>query len=412
MKKTVKYLLNKLGWELSRVDRDIKLHQFLYESKNKSKNSDAESFFLTDQKEKIFLDFHYRYKVKKCWKAFPILINFYHLISCNSVSEIERSKFFDFIGNNTITCPLNAIHNYVEPILRQNKNYFEGTRRSLSRYWVPKLPDEYLIKNLKKMKKFLENDLKMIDRLNNSKKITTVLDVGCGRGFSTAAFAELGFNVTGIDSNYEEEKIDNTYKQEQDRVKNIFKGNYKIFLDDIRNSDLPRNKTFDLIYSISCLEHINNLGKAIKEMFRLLKPGGFIMHHLNPFWSENGGHALGTLDAPWLHAILNKTEFERYLKEFRLFESDLAISWTRKYLNRNITINSLQRLITDNGFNLLHWSEVIKNRENIAFLNQQTLLRIQKTHSDVSLADLLASNITFVAQKPFNRNNYTLTQTS
>lgn len=326
------------------------------------------------------------------------------MINWNIVSESERSKFFDFIGNNTITCSLNEIHNYVEPILRQNKNYFQGTGCSKSRYWIPKLRDDCLIENVKQMKRFLENDLKMIGRLS-SKKVNKVLDVGCGRGISTAAFSQLGFNVTGMDSNYEEEKVNNTNKQEQDRVKNIFKGNYKIIFNDIRNCDSLRDTTFDLIYSISCLEHINNLGKAINEMFRLLKPGGFIMHHLNPFWSENGGHALGTLDSPWLHAMLNETEFERYLKEFRLFESDLAISWTRKYLNRNITINSLQRLITENGFNLLHWSEVIGNRENIALLNQQMLLKIQKTHSDVSLADLLASNITFVAQKPFNRKS-------
>tara|TARA_B100000579_G_C22745662_1_gene811372 strand:+ start:382 stop:582 length:201 start_codon:yes stop_codon:yes gene_type:complete len=57
MKNTLKYLLNKLGWELSRVSRNTKLRQFLYESKtNKSKNPDSELFFLTDQKEKIFLD--------------------------------------------------------------------------------------------------------------------------------------------------------------------------------------------------------------------------------------------------------------------------------------------------------------------------------------------------------------------
>ena len=60
-------------------------------------------------------------------------------------------------------------------------------------------------------------------------------------------------------------------------------------------------------------------------MYRLLNPGGLMMHHLNPIWSENGGHALGTLDSPWLHVVLKEKEFERYLKEIHPFESDIAI---------------------------------------------------------------------------------------
>ena len=71
----------------------------------------------------------------------------------------------------------------------------------------------------------------------------------------------------------------------------------------------------------------------------------------------------------------------------------------KKSLNRRITINSLQRLLIRNGFTLLHWSETIGNTENIKFLNKDTLLKIQENYNDVSLADLLASNITFIARK-------------
>ena len=55
-----------------------------------------------------------------------------------------------------------------------------------------------------------------------------------------------------------------------------------------------------------------------------------------------------------------------------------------------------------NNFTLLHWSETIGNKENIKFLNQDTLLKIQKNYNDVSLADLLANNITFIARKPLS----------
>ena len=51
---------------------------------------------------------------------------------------------------------------------------------------------------------------------------------------------------------------------------------------------------------------------------------------------------------------------------------------------------------------VLHFciGETIGNTKNIKFLNKDTLLKIQKNYNDVSLADLFATNITFVARKP------------
>ena len=249
------------------------------------------------------------------------------------------------------------------------------------------------------MKKIIFRDLQIIRGLSN-KKIITVLDVGCGRGVSTSTFSEFGMKVTGIDNNYGNKFESSIDEQQRMRIRKINSANYNIIFDDIRKCDSLKKDSFDFIYSISCLEHIQKLDKAISEMYRLLNPGGLMMHHLNPIWSENGGHALGTLDSPWLHVVLKEKEFERYLKEIHPFESDIAIPWTKKSLNRRITINSLQRLLIRNGFTLLHWSETIGNTENIKFLNKDTLLKIQENYNDVSLADLLASNITFIARKP------------
>ena len=52
--------------------------------------------------------------------------------------------------------------------------------------------------------------------------------------------------------------------------------------DDICNSRI-KSSSKDLIVSWDTLEHLNNPQKAFKEMFRILKPGGYSFHEYNPF---------------------------------------------------------------------------------------------------------------------------------
>ena len=401
IKKIIKYSLSKFGLKLSYTNQN--LQQLFYQLQNEEITNDYNSkdYFISDNNEKLFINENYRYTVKPCWRQFPILNNFYHLKNCGVLSKNEKEKFYKFIGKNTLTSPLEEIQKYVEPILKKNQEFFDGTAYPESSFWVPKNTDNYFINQIEKMKKAIFYDLQIIRRLSK-KKIVKVLDVGCGRGVSTAAFSELGMKVTGLDNNYGNKVEPSIDEQQRMRIQKIYSGKYNIIFDDIRKCDSLKKNSFDFIYSISCLEHIQQLDKALSEMYRLLNPGGLMMHHLNPIWSENGGHALGTLDSPWLHVILKEKEFERYLKEFHPFESDIAIPWTKKSLNRGITINSLQRSLIRNGFTLLHWSETMGNKENIKFLNQDTLLKIQKNYNDVSLADLLANNITFIARKPLS----------
>ena len=60
---------------------------------------------------------------------------------------------------------------------------------------------------------------------------------------------------------------------------------------DIR--DLPlEDGDFDLIFSVAAFEHIHELDVALKEMYRLLKPGGLVYSHFGPLWSSGIGHHL------------------------------------------------------------------------------------------------------------------------
>lgn len=103
--------------------------------------------------------------------------------------------------------------------------------------------------------------------LKNMKYIKgKILDFGCGDGF----FAELVFGKGKIDIGLDLKK--------NERVKEAIKNKVykKVVLYDGNKIPLPNNY-FDTIISNCVLEHIPNLSQSIKEIFRVLKPGGYFL---------------------------------------------------------------------------------------------------------------------------------------
>lgn len=100
--------------------------------------------------------------------------------------------------------------------------------------------------------------LKSIIDLNDK----SILDVGCGNGWSSYFLAEHAKSVTGIDlhqSGFEpqlSEKL--SYKQSS--------------ATDLKFND----NTFDIVTTHECLEHIPDPMKALNEFDRVLKPGGYL----------------------------------------------------------------------------------------------------------------------------------------
>jgi 2-polyprenyl-3-methyl-5-hydroxy-6-metoxy-1,4-benzoquinol methylase len=72
---------------------------------------------------------------------------------------------------------------------------------------------------------------------------------------------------------------------------------------------------FDIIYSINCFEHINDLEKAIDNLHNLLKNNGYVFTIFGPIWSSHVGHHLSinskhgniyfanNILTPWIHLM-------------------------------------------------------------------------------------------------------------
>ena len=93
-----------------------------------------------------------------------------------------------------------------------------------------------------------------------------VLEIGCGLGTDAAQFAQAGARYTGIDLT--------------DAAVNLARRRFELFnlpgsfrVADAERLDFPDN-TFDLVYSHGVLHHTPDTAAAVREIHRVLRPGG------------------------------------------------------------------------------------------------------------------------------------------
>ena len=105
-----------------------------------------------------------------------------------------------------------------------------------------------------------------------------VLEIGCGLGTDGAQFAKAGADYTGIDLT--QAAIDLAKRRfELDQLP----GNFRVA--DAERLDFPNN-TFDLVYSHGVLHHTPDIAAAVREIHRVLRPGGraiVMLYHRNSY---------------------------------------------------------------------------------------------------------------------------------
>jgi len=94
-------------------------------------------------------------------------------------------------------------------------------------------------------------------------KISNFLEIGCGCGLAMRQANKRGWNVYGQDVSLDFAKV-----VKKDLNVDIFVGQ----LEEAKYSD----GFFDLIYLDSVIEHVPQPSKLIKEIYRILKPGGLV----------------------------------------------------------------------------------------------------------------------------------------
>jgi SAM-dependent methyltransferase len=174
-----------------------------------------------------------------------------------------------------------------------------------------------------------------------------VLDAGCGAGEYVFALGELGAEVLGIE--YLAEKVE--------QFERSHPGDGRVRRGDIARIDTS-DCSFDVVLMNEVLEHVPDEGAALREVWRILRPGGrlllFSPNRLYPFETHgvdsygSGGRIdpIRTFGLPYLPLWIT---------------TRLVRPWARNYWP-----TSLRRLVRTTGFRILHHEYVWQTFENIS----------------------------------------------
>ena len=114
----------------------------------------------------------------------------------------------------------------------------------------------------------------------------SILDLGCGKGFQTQVLARSCRSAVGLDvseKQIEQARFFLRHSYVEKKVKFIAGR-----LEDVR---LP-SESFDRVFSFCVLEHIPNLDQVLRELARVLKPGGELHASVDALTSIKDEHLI------------------------------------------------------------------------------------------------------------------------
>ncbi|PIN85956.1 hypothetical protein COV19_07100 [Candidatus Woesearchaeota archaeon CG10_big_fil_rev_8_21_14_0_10_44_13] len=98
-------------------------------------------------------------------------------------------------------------------------------------------------------------------------KCDIVLDIACGCGYGSNILSKKAFQVYAVDMDHDTIK----------RNKKLYRSKNLHFICSEATQTKLAKGSFDVIVSLETIEHINNYGLFLKEVYKLLKKGGVMI---------------------------------------------------------------------------------------------------------------------------------------
>ena len=190
-----------------------------------------------------------------------------------------------------------------------------------------------------------------------------VLDVGCGAAGKSLYYLSQGAKSdTGIDvvKSYEAE----AYALQEE----LGLTGFKFLVGDVAHTDFPDN-SFDSIIMNDAMEHVDKPDEVLKEIYRILKPGGKFYVNFPPYNHPYGAHLSDAIGIPWVHLFFSdKTLIEGYKQlvkdlpdgenriKFRISEDKNGNEYF-SYINK-MTIKRFNSLLKNTAFKRNYYKEV------------------------------------------------------
>ncbi len=135
---------------------------------------------------------------------------------------------------------------------------------------------------------------------------------------------------------------------------------------DIRKMEFPDNY-FDILISSAVFEHLHNMDVALKEMYRVLKPGGFVFLQFGPIWSGSYGHHLwlfgkygtytyrNTLLPPYCHLLMSEEDVLDLLRQRGHIEADEIVHYVFHSKEQNqLMFSDYEQYFGESEFEVLY----------------------------------------------------------
>jgi ubiquinone/menaquinone biosynthesis C-methylase UbiE len=122
-----------------------------------------------------------------------------------------------------------------------------------------------------------------------------VLDIGCGLGGKTVAYAEARAIVTGVDISRDNIMRSRAFARARGAEADFAAGDAE---------RLPfADASFDAVIANDSLEHFGDPEAALREIARVLKAGSPVFLFFTPWKSPLGSHLYDYIGTPWCHLI-------------------------------------------------------------------------------------------------------------
>jgi SAM-dependent methyltransferase len=398
-RRVVRALSERFGRKSAPTPESILVRGFDLQAASKPFAMRFETSFRRDDGSTIPVFGEYRYAIKPAWRNIPLLHGLAELASVGALSPAERDFLAHARGHRTLTRSLGEIDSVVQPVIRANRDLFLPETIRPGAYPTLKT-------RVRSSRGAVETHMRFYSSILDTLAVAGVyaprpqpraIEIGMGQGTASVALAHLGFQTIGIDNNYGGAMDADTALAAA--IAAAEKVELRFEQADITARTPFHDGAFDLVISNSVLEHINDLGAALREIARLVAPGGVIVQRYHPYFGPSGGHAFGTLDAPWAHVRLSEAETHRYLDELRPHESPLAKRWVDQALTRAWPIARVQKTLIDSGFEIVGWSETPASENLLRGLDGGVISDALRRNANIALADLVTDTVTFVCRR-------------
>lgn len=181
-----------------------------------------------------------------------------------------------------------------------------------------------------------------------------VLDIGCGAAGKSLYYLSLGAkSVTGMDivASYEKEAYALADK--------LGLSGFKFVVGDAANTKFDDN-SFDTVIMNDAMEHVSKPDKVLKEVYRILKPGGKLYVNFPPYNHPYGAHLSDAIGIPWVHLFFSD---KTLIKGYKELVKDLPDGENRVNFRISKKTDGTEYFSYINKMNIKWFNELVRNTE-------------------------------------------------